>query len=160
LRNAGNRCDYAASGAMVGAIEGVPIQLVDQNNDGVYNEVGVDAIVVGPGRAASFLSKVVNLKGKLFELEVDATGTQVKTRPCTGKSGTLNLRRGVRLQGDLHAAVVSDSTRTLSFEVAAAAEGLRVPVGAYTFSGGFASKGGDTAKLRAGKMKPLLVEDG
>jgi hypothetical protein len=145
---------------MAGSIEGVAIQIIDQNNNGIYNEVGVDAMVVGAGRAASFLSRVVNLKGKLFELDVDAAGSTVKTKPYAGASGTLSVRNGLRLLGDLHAAVVSDATKTVSFEVAGATDGLRVPVGAYTFSGGFASKGGDTAKLRAGRMKPLVVEDG
>jgi hypothetical protein len=139
FRNNGAVCQYASSGAMVGAIEGVPIQLVDQNNNGVFNEVGVDAIVVGQRRAASFLSKVVNLKGKLFELEVNALGTQAKTKPYAGASGTLSLRRGLKLLGDLHSAVVSDESKTLSFEVSSAADGIRVP---------------------AGKMKPLVVSDG
>lgn len=157
---AGGACEYATSGAMVGAVDGVNIQLIDQNNNGIYNEVGVDAIVVGSGRAASFLSKVVNLKGKLMQLEVDATGTTAKTKPYAGPSGTLSVRRGLKLPGDLHAAVVSDVAQGVSFEVAGAPDGLRVPAGSYVFTGGFASKGGDTAKLRAGKMKPLVVSDG
>ncbi len=157
---AGNACQYAASGGMVGSVDGVAVQVIDQNNNGVYNEVGVDAIVVGSGRAASFLSKVINLKGKLVELEVDAAGTTAKAKPYTGQSGTLSLRRGVKLAGDLQAAVVSDKANGYSFEVAGAPDGLRVPVGSYVFSGGYATKGGDTAKLRAGKMKPLVVEDG
>jgi hypothetical protein len=156
----GNKCEYATSGAMVGAIEGVPVQLIDQNNNGLYNEAGVDAMVVGSGRAASFLSKVVNVKGKLMSIEVDSNGTTIKATPYSGASGTLSVRRGLKLLGDLHAAVVSDSAQGYSFEVGAAQDGLRVPVGSYVFSGGFASKGGDTAKLRAGKMNPMVVKDG
>ena len=56
---------------MVGSVEGVPVQLIDQNNNGVFNEIGIDAMVVGSGKSAAFLSKIVNLKGQLFEFEVD-----------------------------------------------------------------------------------------
>ncbi len=31
-------------------------------------------------------------------------------------------------------------------------------MGSYTFTGGFAKKGSDTAHLRAGKMKPIVVD--
>ncbi len=158
LPAAGGSVQYASSGAMVGSLEGVPVQVIDQNNNGVFNEVGVDAIVIGNGRGASFLSEVVSLKGQLYELQLDATGTTATTRPYAGPTGTLNVRRGLKLLGDLQVAVVSNPTRTISFELAGAADGMKVPVGEYVFSAGFASKGGDTARLRSGKMKPMVVE--
>ena len=149
---------YTSSGAMVGTVEGVPIQVVDQDNDGVFNEVGVDAIVVGPGRAASFLSRVVNLNGRLFELELDAAGRNAKTTPYTGPSGVLDLRPGLRVVGTLASAVVSDLAGSLSFEVGTSARGVRVPTGVYVFSGGLATKGAEVGRLRAGQMRPMVVE--
>jgi hypothetical protein len=160
LSAAGGSYAYSASGAMVGALEGVPVQVIDQNNNGVFNEVGIDAMVIGQGRAAGFLSKVVSLKGELYELELAATGSKATTRPYSGPSGTIDVRGGLKLLGDLEAAVVTNPARTLSFEVAGSANGLRVPVGEYIFSAGFARKSGETAKLAAGKMKPMVVADG
>lgn len=157
---AGGSYSYASSGAMVGTIEGVPVQVIDQNNNGVFNDVGIDAMVIGQGNAAGFLSKVVNLRGQLYELDLDPTGSVATTRPYTGPTGTIDVRSGLKLLGALDAAVVSNPTRTISFEVASSGNGVLVPVGEYVFSAGFASKGGDTARLASGKMKPFVVEAG
>ena len=38
---------YAASGAVTGKVAGVKVAIIDQNNNGVYGEVGRDAMIVG-----------------------------------------------------------------------------------------------------------------
>jgi len=149
---------YATGGAMAGQVEGVPVLVVDQDNDGVFNEVGVDAIVVGTGRAASFLSRVVNLEGRLFQLDLDPAGRTATTSAYAGPSGVLDLRPGLRVMGKLAAAVVSDLAGKWSFEVGSAADGLRVPAGVYVFSGGMATRAGEAGRLAAGRMHPLVVE--
>ncbi|MEZ5966202.1 MAG: hypothetical protein R3F56_20365 [Planctomycetota bacterium] len=151
---------YSSSGAMVGVVEGVPIQVIDQNNDGVFNEEGVDAIVVGKSRAASFLSRVVNLNGALYSLTIDAAGRSATTLPYEGPAGVLDLRSGLRVVGKLEAAVVSDLAGKLSFEVGNARRGVLVPAGVYVFTGGLATKGAEKGTLRAGQMHPLVVAAG
>ncbi|MBI5853480.1 MAG: hypothetical protein HZB39_20920 [Planctomycetes bacterium] len=159
FRNTGSAFEYSCSGAMSGSLAGTSIELIDGDNDGVWNEYGVDAMVVGGGVAASWLSRVVNIKGDLWEIDVDADGKRLRAQPFTGETGTLELRSGLALSGKLVSAVVSDSTRQYSFEVGNTSK-LTVPAASYVFSGGFATSGSDTARLRAGKMTPLDVEAG
>jgi hypothetical protein len=151
---------YTTGCAMTGVVEGVPLALFDQDVDGDFDEVGVDAVVVGHGPAASFLSRVVNLGGRLFWLEVDPTGRSVTTKPYEGPAGVLDLRSGLKVEGRLASAVVSDLAGKWSFEVGTSVRGTRVPAGVYVFSGGLAVKGAEKGKLGAGRMRPLVVEEG
>jgi hypothetical protein len=159
ITNDGAKCLFAASGAMVGSLNGTAISIVDANNNGVYGEVGKDAIVVGNGRAASWLSKVVNLKDELFEIQVSADGFEVTAKPYVGETGTLELRNGFKSLGELDSIVVSDERGAFSFNVAQA-KGIVVPVGSYKISGGFAHKANETAYIDGGKMRPIVVERG
>jgi hypothetical protein len=149
---------YSCGGTMAGTVEGVHVRLIDQDNDGLFGEVGVDGLVVG-GRAASFVSRVVNLGGRLFELEVDAAGRTATTTPYDGPAGHIEVRSGLSLAGELAAAVVSDLAGKWSFEVSSVRP-VRVPAGVYVFSGGLALKGEQRGRLRAGQMRPVVVRVG
>ncbi len=151
---------YASSGVMVGKYKGVPIQLIDQNNNGRYNDVGEDAVIVGKSRAASFLSKVVSLKGELFEVEVSPTGNAMTFRPYQGPSGVLDLRSKFATKGKLVAAVVMSEDGEFSFEVSKAKKGLVVPTGAYEIVAGLVTKGREHVSIRKGKSRVFRVLEG
>lgn len=159
FRQSGTAYQYATSCVMSGSLGGTSIELIDVNCNGRFDEVGTDAIVVGGGDAACYLGDVVALKDGLYRLSVDADGTAARAEPFDGPTGTLRIRGGLHLPGRLESAIVSDATGRYSFEVGHDTD-VRVPVGSYKLSGGFATAGGDTARLRAGSMKPLVVEDG
>jgi len=148
---------FASSGVTKGRVRGTPVTLVDFNNNGVWNEVGTDGMIVGKGSAASYLSKVVNLGGKLFNFEASANGLSVTTTPFEGEVGTLNLRKGFKSNGTLVAAVVNGSNGQTSFNLASAKRGLKVPAGSYTVVGGFLKKGGTSVRMRTGRMQPIEV---
>ncbi|MDP6928507.1 MAG: hypothetical protein QF412_02275 [Planctomycetota bacterium] len=147
---------YAMSGAMVGSIDGVSIKLIDQNANGRYDEFGKDAMIVGSGNAASFLSRLVNLKGKIHELTVSPDGRKIEAKPYQGETGSLSVRKGFKSNGKLLSAVVSNEAGDVSFNLAGQ-KAVTVPVGNYRFSAGLAKKGGEEAELRPGDMKPLAV---
>jgi hypothetical protein len=157
ITNDGTKCSFAASGALVGSLNGVAISVIDANNNGVYGEFGKDAMIVGNGRAASWMSKVVNLKDELFEIRVSENGQQITAKPFTGVSGTLELRGGFKSAGELDSVVVSDDRSGCSFNLAGC-KGMLVPVGSYTITGGFAHKANETVYNDGGKMRPLVVE--
>lgn len=159
ITNDGKTCNYATSGVQVGSLNGVSISVIDANNNGIYGEVGKDALIVGNGRAASWLSKVVNVKDELLEIEVSADGLQVTAKPFTGTSGTLELRGGFKSTGELDSVVVSDQSIGCSFNLAGT-KSLLVPAGKYVITGGFAHKANETVWLDGGKMRPLVVERG
>ncbi|MCA9319266.1 MAG: hypothetical protein KDB53_00960 [Planctomycetes bacterium] len=148
---------FATSGAMVGKVAGTEVQLIDQNNNGRYNDFGEDAMIVGNGDAASFLSKVISIKGELFEIDVNANGDEVTVRPFQGETGVLNLYSGFESKGKLAAAVVVSVDGANSFELAGDRKGLTVPVGQYRIASGLILKGKETVKVRAGKSRPVTV---
>lgn len=158
FRKAGNGWEWAAGGAMLGKIKGQPIALFDQNNNGRYDDLGEDAYIIGRTRGAAFLSRVINVRGDLFEIEVAADGSSVKATPFTGETGELNLVEGFRGRGRLNSAVVSSADGQYSFQLSDAKRGLDVPVGEYAITAGQAQSGAETVMIRQGQMQPLAVE--
>jgi hypothetical protein len=154
----GKAFKWAPSGAMVGKLKGQVFKVIDQDGDGTYDDYGIDAMVIGSTDAASFLSKVVNVGGELFELEINADGSQVTTKPYQGESGILDLASGFTSNGTLVAAVVASGD--LSFNVADAALGMRVPAGSYELASGFVEKAGETVWSRRGKSTSIDVKAG
>lgn len=150
---------YASSGVMLGRVHGVPVQLIDLNNNGIWNEYGTDAMVVGRSRSASYLSRVVNLRGELYEFEVTENGHKATTKPYEGATGSLNLRAGFKSYGQLKSAVVANTAGDISFELARARRGMEVPTGEYVLVGGMAAKGGESARIRQGHMSPIVVKE-
>ncbi len=149
---------YASSGIMTGKIHGVPITLIDQNNNGVWNEIGTDAMIVGKTKAASYLSRIVNLKGQLFLLDVNEAGNQMSLTPYEGDAGTLNALAGYRSKGKLLQAVFSSKDGKVSFDLANAKNGLLVPAMEYKFVRGFAEKGSERVWIRRGFMRGVTVK--
>lgn len=143
----------------LGRVGGVEVRLIDLNVDGRFDQVGVDAMVVGKGDSASFLSKVVSAGGKLWNFTAAADGSSATASPFTGASGTLNLMKGWKSESaELASAVVSSMDDQYSFDLSEAKGGLAVPAGEYKLVHGFAKKGSESVKIRAGAgMKPYVV---
>lgn len=149
---------YASSGMMTGKIHGVPVSLIDQNNNGIWNEIGTDAMVVGKSNSASYLSRIVNLKGALFLFEASADGSTMSITPYEGDAGTLNALGGYVSKGKLSSAVFSSKDGKVSFDLAGAKDGILVPAMEYNLMSGFAEKGVEKVKIRRGKMRPISVK--
>lgn len=145
-----------------GRVGGQLIKLIDMNLNGRYDDFGVDAMVLGKTDAASLLSKVVNLGGKLFEFSASSDGSSVTAKPWEGQAGTLNLKKSWKSDGtNLESVVVASSNGDWSFELSDARSGMTVPAGEYSLVYGFAKKGAETVKIKAGPdMKPIKVEVG
>lgn len=151
---------FSAAGFMTGSLKGVQIRLIDQNGNGSYNDFGIDAMIVGSGSAAAYLSKVVNLGGELFNLEVGADGVDVAVTPFKGEVGTLNLEGAFETQGNLESAVIVGESNDVSFNLAGSKKGTLVPAGTYSLSYGTVSQGAEVVRVRAGRMKPIVVAAG
>jgi hypothetical protein len=157
MKKQGKGWAYASSGYTTGKVKGAIVRLVDLNNNGSFNEFGTDGMIIGKGNAISYLSKVVNLKGELFKIDVTRNGKQITTNPYTGETGTLNVRRGFKSKGKLVSAVVTHDSGDYSFDLASAKHGMRVPVGNYVLSAGYATAKSESVRMRAGRMKPVKV---
>ena len=152
--------EYATGGAMQGKLLGSVIRVIDQNNNGIYNEYGRDAMIVGSGTDAAYLSKTISIDGKVYDFEVSADGLKMTAKPYSGEVGTLSLATGFDARGKLESAVVTDREQNFSFNLAKERSGLTVPTGSYMLESGFAKKGAETVWIKGGKMRPLEVKPG
>ncbi len=167
LRISGKRVSYAVQLTQNGAkwrsrrggyrslsFKGTSIHLIDDSSDGYYDGYGIDAMVVGRTRYASYLSKVVSIRGKLYQMRVNRAGTVVWFKDWLGETGKIDLIGGFKAGGKLAAAVIKSAD--LSFN--ASTVGLTVPAGNYTVTWGRVVKGKKQAHITAGI--PVRVETG
>ena len=155
IRIGKNGYEYSVGSVRTGKLNGVPIRLIDQNNNGIFNEYGVDAMTVGADRGASYLSRVVELEGELFDLTVDEAGATASITPYQGETGTVDMGSQFDSRGKLIAAIIKNGD--LSFNVTGT---TRVPVGQYSFEYGYVEKGLETAEMAGGEMVPIAVRAG
>ena len=150
---------YTAGGTLRGKIAGETIQLIDQNLDGDYCDIGEDAIIVGRGKIAAFLSQVIAIDGTLYELEVAADGTTVDYRPYRGATGTLTLGPCDTKAKVLSAVVRSEDGR-FCFDMAKEQSGLTVPAGEYRLLAGIIGLGENRVTMQGGRSKSFTVPPG
>lgn len=148
---------YAPGCARVGTIDGVKIQVIDQDGNGSYDDVGTDALIVGTTKAASFLSRVVNVGGALYAIEVAKDGTSLTYTPYEGKAGVLDLLSAHESKTKVLTVLVRSPDGTLCFDLARASEGLRVPAGTYELVGGRLGLGAARVAFVRGRAKPIPV---
>lgn len=148
---------YAASGAMNGKLDGTPVSIIDQDNDGVYGEVGEDAILVGRGRVATWLGETLVVDGKLHKLTVDAAGGVLELSPYEGPTGTLSVRDGFKGDGKILSAVVRSADGRHCFDLASATAAVPVPAGEYHIESGHIGMGEMAVKVARGASQALTV---
>ena len=148
---------YSCGGAMVGEIAGTKVQIIDQNLNGEFDDVGEDALVIGRDNAASFLSDVVSIGGALYSLQVARDGATLSYEPFTGAAGTLDLLAGFEGKAKLQAAIVVSADGARSFSLAKARGGLRVPAGEYKLHSGQLVLGDARAHIATGRAAPITV---
>jgi len=151
---------YSASGAMVGELAGQRLQLIDQNNNGRFDDYGADAMVIGRGKAASFLSRIVSVDGELYSIEVSSDGTRVDAKPFEGESGSLDLASELETKARMRSIVLQSSDGETSFELSQQKGAVKLPVGDYTVHSGQVALGKGHAELRTGRMKNVVVTAG
>jgi hypothetical protein len=151
--------EYASSGALVGNVGATKIVLVDQDLDGVNGEPGEDALVVGRGRVALPMSRVVMLDdGSLFDATLD--GTTLVLRPYTGAVGSLDMLSKFETRAKLITLQVAgddDVYLDLARAQADATGGVKVPVGSYVLEHAVLALGDQRVTISNGRMAPIEV---
>ena len=155
LRNDGEHWTWSAGGAMAGRVRGHRVRLFDRNGNGRYDDFGRDALLIGPGTGASFLSRVVNLGGELYSLELENNGSRINLSRFTGPTATIDPHSGFEAKAKLTCAVIAGGE--LSFNVAETRKPMLVPAGDYHFVSGFAEGGADSVHMKRGKMASIRL---
>ena len=146
---------FAPGGAMTGTVEGTRIRLIDQNNNGRFDDFGEDAMIVGNGKVASLLSRVVSIDSHLFEIEIDADGQKLGYRPYAGPASVLELATVTK--GKIIAAVVKSTDGKYSYGFTNGTAKMTVPAGDYALHSGTISFGGNTVKMKTGRALPVTA---
>lgn len=159
FKGGNGKYSYQSSCSMSGTVGGVPVMLFDMNNNGSFGELGEDAMIVGKGRVAAYVSKVITHNGKVYNFEVTIDGKHATVTPFEGEIGSLNITAGFKAHAKLEAAIVSDGNGS-TFNLAGKGA-VKLPAGEYTIVSGLVKKGSATARIRAGKMVPMeVIADG
>lgn len=146
---------FAPGGYLAGKIKDTPIRIIDQDNNGRYDGIGSDALIVGRGRVATYLSQVVNVGGELLQIAVTKGGTELVCTPYEGPAGTLHLDCSTK--GKVLSAVVQSTNNRFSFNMAKAGDGMKVPIGGYELICGEVGLGESRVKMTTGLSKPIAV---
>ena len=83
---------YSCAATTVGTLGDTRITLIDANVNGRYGDVGEDAIIIGMGKAASFVGETIAVDNDLYRVEIAADGKRVDYKPYTGAIGQLDLQ--------------------------------------------------------------------
>lgn len=146
---------FVAGSVVQGEIAGTKVRVVDQNHNGRFDDVGADALVIGNGRAASFLSEVVAIDGQLRKLEVAADGSKLRFSPYTGEVGKLSLRAVT--DGKVMAAVLNSTDGRYSVHLSKHDVDVVVPAGNYELHSGVLSLAGSRVDMAKGRSKAFAV---
>ena len=158
LRRNARGWQWTSSGCLVARVGGEVLRLFDQDGNGKFADFGIDALAVGDAPAATMLSRVISLNGKLMGLEVERDAREVRITPFEGPTGFVNAKEHFESTGKLVSAIVQDGD--LSFDLAAGKGALELPAGNYRLVGGIAVAGDESVHIRAGRMAPVRVDAG
>jgi hypothetical protein len=164
LRNNGAGWNWAPGGAMVGTLAtgdgSTQIRVIDRNGNGRFDDYGEDAMVLGRGNVASYLSRSVSLGGRLWELQVSPRGADIDLAPYDGPVARLDMTTGFDAQARLVAAVVRSTDKEHSFDLAPFDAPIDVPVGEYEIVTGVIGLGKQSVRVGAGRCEPIALGSG
>ena len=141
--------EYSAGSLVRGEIDGTRIEIVDQNNDGRYDGVGEDALVIGRSRSACYLSEVIALGDQLHTLEVAPDGSSLTLTPYTGPAGRLEVT--TEATAKVRAAVFVSEDGRQSVNLATSEGAALVPAGRYRLHSGKLAFSGNQVGVRTGE---------
>lgn len=105
--------------------------LIDDNNNGYYDDYGEDAVVIGSSKQAEALSSVIAVKGKLYEFKVDMTGAKISLKEYTGPVGKIDVFKGFNMPNQKPERVVIAGDNDTYFNVPLQSKMFILPAGEY-----------------------------
>ena len=155
------RWEYAPAGAVEGKLGATRFLVFDQNGNGRFDDFGEDAMIVGRGKAAGFLSRTVLVDGALKDFTIAPDGSTATLADHQGPTGSLDLGGELETKAKLRSVVLVDAERGNSFELSGSLAGaIDLPVGSYTLHSGELVLGKSHAQLATGRAAAIEVTDG
>lgn len=157
---------YRAAGTVKGKVLRTPVWLIDASGNGRFDDFERDGFAFGkkPG-IITRLSRIVGLGGRVFELDADATGANLRFREFTGPTGVV---RPTSKKGRLEACLLRPvgSSGVLLEAVAERGKkgkegGATVPAGQYLMDEAIVTRGNSRVRVTTGDLPALdVLEDG
>ncbi len=137
-----------------GKIEGVEITLIDANKNEFYDEIGADAYIIGKSIYARPVSRIINIKNKLYECEIETSGEQITLTPFEGEVGRVDLLSDFK--SPLKPKMLILKSSDIYIDVSKSKNAL-VPCGSYNLWLGYIRQKKGSLTIRAGRMQSIEV---
>lgn len=149
---------FAPAGAVEGRVGTTRFLVFDQDGNGRFDDYGVDAMIVGRGKAAGFLSRTIHVDGTLMDFAITPGGSTATLTPHQGPTGSLDLGTGLETKAKLRSVVLLDAEHGNSFELSGGLDApVAVPAGSYTLVSGELVLGKSHATIDTGRAAPIEV---
>jgi len=114
------------------SFEGGKVSILDDNNNGIYGEESEDGLYSGDSWGAP-LGRLVLVNGKLFEIQINDSATELKYRPYTGPVGGVDIFKEWTGKANPKSVIVKGSTSVgIAYLDVAGKAPVMIPVGSYT----------------------------
>jgi len=153
----GGGFEWSSAGVRTGTIQGTKVNIFDKNGNGIFNDVGLDAIGVGNRSGAALLGEIARIGTSLYSVEVAADGSTIRWSPFAGEVGKLDVTTDFALDAKLDSAVFSSTDGRFSFDLSETKGPIDVPVATYELTYGHVTKGSGSAHIARGTMGTLSV---
>ena len=138
----------------IGKVEGVELMLIDQNQNGSYDEIGTDLMVFDRSRYGVPVSSVINLKNKLYECKVDPKGQKISLKSYEGKCAELDLISGFKCPTAADLLIINSGETYINL---AGSKKALVPCSSYNLWLGYIEEGTSHVAIKHNQMKPIDV---
>jgi len=154
------RWEYAPAGAVEGKLGSTRFMVFDQNGNGRFDDFGEDAMIVGRGKAAAFLSRTIIVDGQLKDFTIAPDGSSATLSDHAGPTGRLDLGGGLATKAKLRSVVLVDAASDNSFELSGSLDAaVSLPVGSYTLHSGELVLGKSRVQLATGRAASIQVTE-
>lgn len=138
-------------------IDGLQIALIDQNNNGRYDDFGTDVIMFGNSIYALPISSVINVNNKLYDFKIDAEQLKVSLKPYGGTIGQVDLVSEYKGSMSLDLIVLKSNDGNY-FDVSKN-KAFVLPCGFYSLWVGYFEDKGKHVEIEGTKMEKIEVKN-
>ena len=137
-----------------GKIDDLEITLIDANKNESFDEIGTDGFILGKSLYALPVSRIINIKNKLYECEIQNTGERITLTPYQGDCGEVDMLSNFKCP--LKPEMLILKSADIYLDVSKSKTTL-VPVGSYNLWLGYIPDKKCSMAIKAGEMKNIEV---
>lgn len=135
---------------LAGKMGSVQVALIDHNNNGRYDDFGIDNFVVGGvDKPGTFLSQLARIEGKYYFLKFESKTFTLKVKAYEGPLGRVKVKESYAKEMALEFLVIgksADVTIQVERDAKTKVIELEVPAGRYNIYAGNVQRGGKRGK--------------